>query len=91
MKTKTERSTLSYEPESVTKEVVIEFNRTVRAENVLIGGEVKKDGETVGRVDYNKSNDTVMVYLKPSSRLTDAETAALFKKVPDCLKEILGN
>lgn len=91
MKTKTERSTLSYEPESITKEVTIEFNRTVRADNVLVGGEVKKNGESVGRVDYNKSNDNLMVYLKPASRLTEAETSALFKKVPDCLKEILGN
>ena len=91
MKTKTERSTLSYEPENITKAVTIDFNRPVRADNVIVGGEVKKNGEDAGRVDYNKSNDSITVYLKPASKLTDEEVAAIFKKVPECLKEILGN
>lgn len=91
MKTKTERSTLSYEPESVTKSVTIEFNRIIRSDNTIVGGEIKKDGNSAGRVDYNKSNDTISVYVKPASCLTDAEKSSLFKRVPECLKEILAD
>lgn len=94
MKAKTERSTLSYEPESVTKEVTIEFNKITRTDNTIVGGDIKKSGSSVGsvgRVDYNKSNDTLTVYVKPASSLTDAEKSALFKKVPECLKDILAD
>lgn len=90
MKQQTERSTISYEPEAVTKEVSVEFNKITRAGNVLVGGEVKKAGERVGRIDYNQGNDSISLTLSAVSKFTETEKAALFKKVPEYLKEILA-
>lgn len=91
MKQKTERSTIGYEPEAVTKEVNISFTKITRAANVIISGEIAKGEEKVGRVDLNKADDTITVSIKPASRLNDAENTALFKKIPECLKEIIAD
>lgn len=91
MKKKSTNATVSYDPVALSKSATINFTKVVNANGTTVYGKIVKDDADAGNVSYDSKQDFLITSLKPYSRLTQDEVAAVYKNVPGCIKEILAD
>ncbi len=91
MKKKSTNATISYDPVVLSKTASINFTRVTNANGTTIYGKIVKDDTEAGNVSYDSKSDYMITNLKPFSRLTSEEVAAVYNNVPGCISEILAD
>ena len=91
MKKKTERTSVSYDPVTLSETASVQFTKTVKGTGTSIYGKIIKEGTEVGQVSYDESGGYLITTIKPFSSLTKDEVAALYAEVPTCIDEMLND
>ena len=91
MKKKTERTSVSYDPVTLSDAASVQFTKTVKGTGTTIYGKIIKEDTEVGQVSYDESGGYLITTVKPFSCLTKEEVAALYAEVPTCIDEMLND
>ena len=89
MKKKTERTSVSYDPVTLSDAASVQFTKTVKGTGTTIYGKIIKEDTEVGQVSYEETGDYMITSVKPFSKLTKEEVAELYAQVPTCIDEML--
>ena len=91
MKKKTERTSVSYDPVTLSDAASVQLTKTVKGTGTTIYGKIIKEDTEVCQVSYDESGGYLITTVKPFSSLTKEEVAALYAEVPTCIDEMLND
>lgn len=77
MKKVTQNATITFEPEVINENTTVTFTKVTNAKGSTLYGKVQKDGAEVGSISYEDSGNFLIISLKPISKLTAEEQAAI--------------
>ena len=82
-------ATTIYEAVQTSSMVNLNFRKENNVDEIVIFGDILKNGKTVGRISFNKSNNHLSTYIEKYSELTKEEISSIYSQVPNCIQEAL--
>lgn len=68
----------------------VNFRKVTTPNNVSVYAEIMQDDSQVGTFSYDKTANYMALTIKPFSAVNTEDVAAIYKKVPEWIAELIG-